>query len=344
MKKEKQEFKLLPLKEEQTLSNEELTLYYENLRKYVLNRKLTNTTKGALTICPKLKKIVEKIAKKVTNILAGGDVEITVDGQDNIPDGAVIFACTHQSVLDTFCYIPYCSKHCLILFNSDVNRLLILAQTDSGLILVSKIEKDVENRINAKLDMIKILLKGHSIWYFPEGTWNLSPNKLHLPMSYGFLEIAKKAQKPVVPVVMECSYDTSTDKERITELQIKYGQPIIVNSNDSLIKKLEEYEKCISTMRWQLFEKKGLFNRNNITNWDYINYLKGNFKNLELGKKNLDLERRRIRGAENEFYKSHHINDIPFNEKGELQQLDFLDSLNLIPNHNNAFLFNKRLM
>lgn len=237
-KKNQPEFKLLSLREEKQLSKEELIAYYEDLRNYALNRKLTNTTPGALTICPKLKKGVEKIATAVTKVLAGGEIEIVVDGQENIPDGTAIFASTHQSVLDTFCYIPYCEKHCLILLNSDVNKILILAQVDSGLILVSKVEDDIEHRIKAKLDMKKILLKGHSIWWFPEGTWNLSPNKLHLPMSFGFLEIAKKTQVPVVPVVMECTYDSSTDKEKITKLHISYGRPVRVGIEDDLSQKL----------------------------------------------------------------------------------------------------------
>lgn len=323
MEKEQEEgFTYLSVKDEMKLSETERIKYYEELRKNCLHRKLTNTTKGAITLCPKIKKGVEKIAVGVTKALAGGNIEVVVDGLENIPDGAVIFASTHQSVLDTFCYIPHCPKHCVILHNSDVNKLLLLAQADIGLVLVSKVEEETENRINAKLDMIKILLKGHSIWWFPEGTWNLSPNKLHLPMSFGFLELAQKTQVPVVPVVMECTYDSSTEKERVTKLHISYGKPIEVSEQDNLNEKLTEYEEIISTLRWQLLEEKGVFSRVTTTNKEYINYLKGNYKNLELGKKNLELERRRIFGANSEFYKFHHINDVPFNEKDELLETE----------------------
>ena len=43
-------------------------MYYQKLRKYVLNRKLTNTTLGATTIAPKLKKITNKIATKLIKL------------------------------------------------------------------------------------------------------------------------------------------------------------------------------------------------------------------------------------------------------------------------------------
>lgn len=329
-KKNQTEFKLLSLREEKQLSKEELVKYYEDLRNYALNRKLTNTTPGALTICPKLKKGVEKIATAVTKVLAGGKIEIVVDGQENIPNGAVLFASTHQGVLDGFCLIPYNPKHCVILHSLNSNKLLLLAQVDTGLVLVSKKEEDGINRINAKLDMITILLKGHSVLYFPEGAWNLSPNKLHLPMSFGFLEIAKKTKVPVVPVVMECTYDTSTDKEQITKLHISYGKKIKVGIDDDLSEKLLEYQEIISTLRWQSIEEKGLFQREKISNWDYINYLKGNYKNLAMGKIDLNLERRRIRNAGDEFHKYHHINDIPFNENGELLETEEIRRLNEI--------------
>lgn len=65
-------------------------------------------------------------------------------------------------------------------------------------------------------------------------------------------------------------------------------------------------------------EENGIYDRNEITNFDYINFLKGNYKNLEFGKIDIDNERKHIFGADDYFYKLHHINDIPFNNEGEL--------------------------
>lgn len=179
-------FKILTLKEEKLLTTPDREKYYIELRKYALNRKLTNTTPGALTIAPKLKKVTDWLAGKVTNMLLGGNVKRIASGEENIPEGAAIFAHTHQGILDNFVWIPVIPKHCIILHSAVVKKIMVLIQLNTGLILVSKKKEDAQNRINAKLDMIKILLKGHSIAYFPESAWNLSPNKLHLPMSYVF--------------------------------------------------------------------------------------------------------------------------------------------------------------
>lgn len=311
-------FTLLSLREENALSEAERADYYNRLREYALNRKLQTTTKGALTVAPKLKKFVNKLDYFVTGLMAGSKLERVTDGLENIPEGAVLFANTHQGILDNLCWIPSNPKHSIMLHADDVSKFLIAAQLCTGLVLVSKDEKNVQNRQDAKLDMIHMLLKGHSVWYFPEGTWNLSPNKLYLPMAFGFLDVAKKAGVPVVPVVTEFTYDTTTDKETITKIHIRYGKPIYVSLTDNLSEKLAEYEEAISTIRWELIEEKGLFERSKTTNFEYIHYLKGNYRNLELGKKDLELERRRIRGAGDDFYLFHHINDVPFNDFGEL--------------------------
>ncbi len=326
---EEKEFRLLTLREERTLTPSELEGYYADLRKYVLERPLKTTTRGALTVAPKLKKIVNKINRVATKLLAGGEIECVTDGTENIPEGAVLFADTHQGLIDNLCWTPSNPRHSILLHGADTSKVLLLIQHVTGLVLVNKNDPyDKKNRTDAKLDMIHILLKGHTIWYYPEGTWNMSPSKLHLPMSFGFLEVAKKAGAPVVPVVTEFSYDTSTDKERITNMHIRYGKPISVSMSDDLGAKLAEYEEAISTMRWELIEEKGLFQREQVSAQDYVNYLKGVYRNLAMknpklgGKGMADVERRSIRGASDDFYLFHHINDIPFSEDGELMETE----------------------
>ncbi len=321
-------FQILTFREENALTLEEKHTYYEQLRDYVLKRKLTNTTIGATTIAPKLKKLATKAAVVLTKVFAGKNVEWVWDGQDNIPEGAVIFAHTHQGVLDNFVWMPEIEKHCLMLHNIDVSKALLFAQLIDGLILVKKGNKD--NNQNAKLDMIKVLLKGHSITYCPESAWNLSPNKLHLPLNFGFLDTAKKAKVPVVPVVHEFTYDSSTEKEKITKIHSRFGKPIFVEEDDDLFNKLHEYEECISTIRFELLEEKGVFKRSEITNWEYINYLKGNYRNLAMGKIDVNRERKYLYNSNDEFYKFHHINDVPFNEYGILLETEEVRKLKKI--------------
>ncbi len=331
MKKEKKipEW-ILSSKEEIKLSLEDKQVYYQRLREYCTKRKLVNTTIGATVVGPKLKRVTGEICAKVCKVLSGGAVEVVTDGLENIPDGSVIFASSHQSVLDGFVWITDCPKHALIVHGAETNKALLLAQVNTGLILVTKKKDKKQSRINSKLDMMTVLLKGHSIIIFPETAWNLSPNRLHLPVNYGFLDVAQKTGRPVVPMVMEYTYDTSDEKERITRIHIRYGEPIGVTENDKLEDRLEEYNEKISTMRWELIVEKGLFERSGIANVDYINYLKGNFRNLKMGKIDINVERAGIQGANQEFFMFHHINDVPWDAWGELKETEEVERLKRI--------------
>lgn len=338
-------FKVLTKKEEETLSREELKEYYKNLREYLLNREYTNMTPGAIKVGPKLKNITNKLATAVTKIFSDKNVEWKSDGQENIPDGPVLFAHTHQGILDGFVWIPKLDRHCFVLHGSDVNKLLLYAQYNTGLILAKKSlstrdtdekKKEVkEFNQNAKLDMIELLLNGHSISYFPEGTWNLSPNKLHLPVNIGFLDVARKAGVPIIPVVHEFTYDSSTEKERIVGIHSRFGKPITIGLEDDIFEKLADYEEQISTMRWELIEEKGMHSRKDVSNMEYINFLKGNYKNLKLGHLNVEMEQDNIYGAKDDFYKFNHINAVPYNEQGEFEPTAEVKKINeLIKKHN----------
>lgn len=322
------DFKVLSLREEEKLGKEEKQKYYLDLRKYVCDRPLQTTTPGALTVAPKLKKVTEKIAIAVTKAFTNKNVEWIVDGQENIPVGPVVFAYNHQGILDNFVFLPAVDKHCLILHGADVNRLLLLCQVNTGLVLVRK--GDIQNNHDAKLDMIRLLMEGHSITYFPEGTWNLSPNKLHLPMAYGFLDVARKAGVPVVPVAHDYTYDTSQSKETITRIHTRFGAPIFVGIDDDLKEKLEEYKESISTLVYTLMEEKEITKRETISNQDYIHMMKGSIKNLKLGKIDLDTERKYIFGAKDEFYQFFPINDISFDEEGNLLDTDEVQKIKRI--------------
>lgn len=187
-------------------------------------------------------------------------------------------------------------------------------QLNTGLILINK--GDTQSRKNAKLDMIKLLLDGHSIAFFPESAWNLSPNKLHLPINFGFIDIAKKTGVPIVPVVDEYTYDSSAEKEKIKRIHISFGKPIRVMRSDSLKDKLEEYQEAISTIRWSLFEEKGIFKRNEISNIEYMNFVKGNLKNLKVGGIDIMIEQKYSWNSEDEFYIFHNYNLVPYDKNG----------------------------
>ncbi len=86
------------------------------------------------------------------NHIEKNEIEIISDGQENIPEENVIFAFTHQGMLDNFVWIPETPKHCVILHSAIVKKFLKLIQLNTGLVFVNKQNKS--DRQNAKLDLI----------------------------------------------------------------------------------------------------------------------------------------------------------------------------------------------
>lgn len=322
------DFNFKTLVEEESLSIEEKREYYKEYREYVLSRKLQTSTPGIVSMAPKCVNVTKKIAGALVNMLIAKDAEKKVEGLENIPEGACIFAYTHEGMLDNFIWIPYIDKHCPILHGAGVNKLLLLAQLNTGLILVKKGDK--VNNFNAKLDMINLLMNGHSITYFPEGTWNLSPNKLHLPLSFGFLDVARKANVPVVPAVHDINYEWVNGKYLATSITTVFGKPIYITMEDDIREKLTEYEEAISTIKIDLMARRGIIHRKDISNNDYIDFLKKSYGDLQMGKLNWEEEIENIYSGQDDFYKFHHINDIPFNDDGELLDTPENIKLNLI--------------
>lgn len=79
LKSKEQSFSILSPAQERRLSPAELDAYYVKFQEYIMARRLTNTTSGALTIAPKLKGITDRIAVKVTKALCQCDAEVMAD-------------------------------------------------------------------------------------------------------------------------------------------------------------------------------------------------------------------------------------------------------------------------
>ena len=317
-------FTIIPFKEEQKLSNRELLNYYSKLRDYLKNTKHEGLSKGSLTICPTINPLVSK----VLNNCCGYEIEARYDSDINGLDG--IYAHTHQSKMDHVNIIATNPNHTILLNSIILSELYKMILRINGVYFVDKSSK--ESKAKSKLEMIRLLLDDRSITMFPESAWCLSPNKLHLPFYIGIVDIAKKTGKPIIPVVQEYIYDESKldGKERVKKVIVRYGNPIFVSETDNVFEKLEEYSEWISSARWDLISEKGLTNRIEINNELYINYLKSNIRNLENAGIDVNVERKGLFGANDEFYLFHHINDIAFDENGELLPTEYVRKLEKI--------------
>ena len=93
--------------------------------------------------------------------------------------------------------------------------------------------------------MISLLSDGANMIIFPEGTWNLPPSKPMLPLYWGIIDIAKRAKKPIVPVILEYTND---------RCYAAFGEPMTVSEHDDKGAKITELSDAMATLKWTIWE------------------------------------------------------------------------------------------
>lgn len=306
-------FKILTYQEEKKLTKEEREIYYIRLKEHLTTIKYSLPKEKYLSICEMLNK---KIVRTIVDKIKGYD--LFIENQSIIPNGPVIYASSHQDFNDHFNVVLSIPTHTIILNSSNVPNVIKLVMGIHGIEYVDR--NNAQSRFKSKIHLMEYLSKGKSIVIFPEATFNCSPNKLILPLHSGVIDIAKKMQVPIVPIAQEYNFDTSKldGKNRIKSCTVRFGMPIYVSYEDRTHLKKEELRNAMATIRYNLIEEKGIFDRKEISNTEYISYLLSRLHTMDLMRVNYEIEKNTIYGSNEEFYQYYPINAVPYNEKGEL--------------------------
>lgn len=118
------------------------------------------------------------------------------------------------------------------------------------------------DREHAKRLCMDCLGYRENLLIFPEGTWNLTEAKPMLPMSWGVIEMAQATGSAIVPVALEYEKHTCT---------VNMGDPFFPGDTDKAdaCGKLRDE---LATLRWELWERKGVCRRDRVTQSDYAAY------------------------------------------------------------------------
>ncbi len=238
-----------------------------------------------------------------------------------LPNEPVIFACTHGFREDVESSLITAGRHAYILVGSleqfFKSRIDNISGWLNGIILVNR--EDKESRAASKEKMVRALKNGVSVLMYPEGTWNVSPNKLIAGIFPGVYDVAKESGVKVVPIathrVGNIVYSVRGKALNIAKHERSEGLRILRDK--------------MATKKWRLYEHAGVARRDIFPKgkeadayWaKYIHDLKAEVPHFEH-----ELEERSV-----------------FRQKGEAlyeEVFDFMDRL--LPHHGTAFLFNKR--
>lgn len=135
--------------------------------------------------------------------LSGADV--TVIGEENVPEGAVLFVSNHQGNFDIPLILGYISKPKGFIAKVEINKMFIIRKWMKHINCIFIDRSDIRQSVKAIGLGAKKLRSGDSMVIFPEGTRSLD-GKL-LEFKQGSMKLGTKSKVPVVPVTINGSKD-----------------------------------------------------------------------------------------------------------------------------------------
>lgn len=183
--------------------------------------------------------------------------------------------------------------------------------------LYGSIFLDRKNKLDMKVAqqaLEEYLNIGKPIIIFPEGTWNMTEQQLMLPIKWGIINSAKKEKAQIIPLVLE--YDEEQKK-----CNVVFEEPILINSESDPKKEIEELRDKMATKIFEFISQKEV-------------------KREEI---NIKKEKEKINFVLEEFpnYDYEYEQSCIYKPYVESEEV-FAPIKKLVPNKNNAFLFDKR--
>lgn len=173
--------------------------------------------------------------------------------------GPVIYAVNHTNVSDTPVVFHTLNKQVYILAGTKSQKLIdSIGFNLNGVVWVDR--HSAKSRIKSTDKLYKILSSGGSVMWFPEGTWNLTDNLLMLPMRYGIVKMAAKANVPIVPISIHYAG---------SKIYSTVGEPITIGINEDAITAIIQLRDIMATMKYEQMEACDVYRRIDVDKKDF---------------------------------------------------------------------------
>ena len=177
-------------------------------------------------------------AFKVILWIAG--VNVTVIGEEHIPDEPVLYIGNHRSFFDVPITYSRCRRLTGFVAKKEIEKVPLLSTWMRFLYCLFLDRDDVRAGLKTILTAMEHVKNGISIFIFPEGTRNKGEELSVLPFHDGSFKIAEKTGCAVIPVSINNSVqilEAHFPCIRKTHVVLEYGEPIYPNTLDKEAKK-----------------------------------------------------------------------------------------------------------
>lgn len=163
-----------------------------------------------------LNKITKNWARHMVK-LTGSNVELI--GEENIPEGNVLFVSNHQGNFDIPLFLGYVPKLKGFVAKTELKKMPMVSRwmKELGCIFIDR--NNLRQSLSAILDGIEKLKNGSNLVIFPEGTRSKG-NKMG-EFKKGSLKLATKSNATIVPITIIGSYKILEENKKITPTDVK---------------------------------------------------------------------------------------------------------------------------
>lgn len=167
-------------------------------------------------------------------------VEITVIGEENVPDEPVLFIGNHRSYFDILITYARCKKLTGYIAKKEMLSIPLLSTWMKRLYCLFLDRSNPKEGLKTILQAIDYIKQGISICIFPEGTRNKGEELSLLPFHNGSFKIADKTGCAIIPMSINNTadiFESHFPRIKKTHVILEYGTPIYPKELDKETKK-----------------------------------------------------------------------------------------------------------
>ncbi len=160
-------------------------------------------------------------------------VQVTVLGEEKIPDEAVLFIGNHRSFFDILLTYSRCKRLTGYIAKKEIEKVPSLSTWMKNLYCLFLDRENPKEGLKTILKAIEYIKQGISICIFPEGTRNKGEELSLLPFKEGAFKISTKTGCPIVPISMNNTasiFENQMPRIKKVHVIVEYGDPIYPDS------------------------------------------------------------------------------------------------------------------
>lgn len=187
-------------------------------------------------------------------------VEVTVIGEEHVPDEPVLFIGNHRSYFDILITYSRCRRLTGYIAKKEMLRYPLLRDWMKRLYCLFLDRSTPKEGLKTILKAIEYVKEGISVCIFPEGTRNDGDELSMLPFHDGSFKIAEKTGCAIIPMSLNNThaiFEQQFPRIKKTHVILEYGTPVYPNDLDKETKKhLGQY--CQNIIQETINKNQGL--------------------------------------------------------------------------------------